>query len=754
MALTPDTRILDVGATSVDVARDLASRGMSRYLGITPQTALAGIRSGAGELSSRFHALNPIEVVLRCSADLLILRAPHLRALWAIRDVSHFRLLAVERVGGRSAAERRLATLLARYAAQVERRGRVHLGGRAFDLLQLHHSEAQAVRRYLSPAWGPAGMAQRLRAAGIRYVVLRWFDSLPDMAPGEDLDILVADEDLDRFRALLSQEPGTIPVDLYSVSGLPYSDYHEAAYYPPDLARVILDGARTNANGFRVPNPQDHLHSLAYHAVYHKGLRSGIPSESSAAEGEPEHEYQAILSGIAHRQGIEPPATLEGWDAYLASAGWQPPADALRKLVSSNTWLASAVVPTESPPSGYGELAVFLIRAQTKAVVSADEILEALEHFGFDVLVGHDLTLAAQDRAAAAVRGGNWGPGPFPRSGGPPAQLLVATHYAPGELWEEIRHRYPHLTNADVLGLKWRLRDMVLERVGPDAAFNPVHSADNESEAWEYLRVIAPELIPEIRAASDERRSHLEIRGTVLRNLSRGRRARVDVVEGDAGPVVRKTYAPRFARHLEREIEVMDQLHGTVDAVPPVLERGPNWFTCPYFDNKLGTLESGRLLPLGVLRAMVEALRELHEQGFDLVDAKPQNFLLDRRAGLKVVDFEFARRYGDGPRPRFVDTMNFEGLGPDYRGDVPVGDQSYEQLWLPYTGMPRHVLVDGSISAQRAHRALYRLRRTTIAPGSPLRRPLRRIREAGRHLRWLAGRRFRRWARARAGTAP
>src|SRR5690606_28717378 len=114
-----------------------------------------------------------------------------------------------------------------------------------------------------SPSWGADGLAVRLKESGMRYAVLRWFEDLPTIEPGEDLDVLVADEDVARFRELVEAEPGTCPLDLYSVSGLPASDYEDLAYYPPRIATQILDHAVVHQSGFSVPAPLDHLHSLA-----------------------------------------------------------------------------------------------------------------------------------------------------------------------------------------------------------------------------------------------------------------------------------------------------------------------------------------------------------------------------------------------------------------------------------------------------------------------------------------------------------
>ncbi len=70
--------------------------------------------------------------------------------------------------------------------------------------------------------------------------MLRWFDELPYLAAGEDLDLLVDDDSLAAVRELVESEPGIQAVDLYSVCGAPGADFQKLPYYPPYLAEQIV----------------------------------------------------------------------------------------------------------------------------------------------------------------------------------------------------------------------------------------------------------------------------------------------------------------------------------------------------------------------------------------------------------------------------------------------------------------------------------------------------------------------------------
>lgn len=754
----PGARVLEIGAADGAVARALDGSGRAtRYLGLVPADRLEAVRSDVGDgLAHRVHPLTAADQAIRNSTDVLVLRGPWSRVLWAHRDLHHVRLLAVETSSGPRDLERRAAALAGRTIGRLRPRGRVVCEGVHLDVYEVPRHGEPAPRTYFSPVWGAAGLAERLKDAGLRYAVLRWFESLPEIAPGEDLDILVADDDTDALRALLESEPGVRPVDLYSASGLDHSDFQGAAYYPPALATGLLDRAVVHPSGFLTPAPEDHLRSLAYHAVYHKGPASGFPSEIlGRTDPEPEHDYPVELARLTAPLGAPALRTLEDVDGYLASVGWRPPLDALRRFAPSNPWIEAALGTTAEDGAEDSELTVFLVRERTLATLTTADVLDELEHVGFDVVDVVELGDEARTRTARSLRGGNWGQGPFPVSGGDPVLVVAALHHDPDPPHPELLSRYPHLTNAEVVVAKQRVRRAVEGRTDADAAFNPIHSSDNEQEAWEYLEISVPEVVGRIRADVDERRGELRTDAPVLRTLSRGRRARVEVVAGPDGPVVRKTFARGFLRFMEREVWAMRELSGLVDAVPPVLGSGPNWFTCPYFDDVLGPLDTPRgprLVPLPVLREMVAVLRRVHELGYDLVDAKPQNFVVDRALGLRIVDFEFLYRY-EGDPPPLDRSATFVDVPPGFAPDRPVGDMSYEKRWLPYTGMPLAVLLDGSEQEQRAHRRRHRTRDLLAAPRARAAGIARRAYGSARGVKGPLLWRYTLWARRRAATA-
>lgn len=747
--VTPSTRIIEVGASDGDVAQALAQSGAQRYLGLVPTEAIGSV-DVPPDLAGRFHPLRSEGQVRQNNAELLILRAPFVRVLWGLRDLGHVRYIAVERATPSDWAEARAAQLISRVLGKVRSRGRRSWGGKDFDIIEVGRDRRPRPRHYLSETLGVDGLIRRLSDDEIQYVVLRWFEELPTIQPGEDLDVLVADADLERLHKLLAEEPGTIPVDVYSETGLEGADFRSMAYYPPPQARQMLDRAVEHPSGCRVPCPEDHLYSLAYHAVYHKGAHAGLASEVVSSEAQPDHDYAAALTAISTQLGRDFPTDLEAVDESLDAVGWRPPLDTLRRLAESNAWVHRRFFAVaEDASSELPEPAVFFVRERTMEVLNPDDVMAVIERFEFEVLAVHRLSDAARLRCAASVRGGNWGRGPFPVSGGEPVLVVVVVHYGPRRPRPALLARYPRLTNGDILHAKEDMRAAIEQRIGSAQSFNPVHSSDNELEAWEYLQVAMPEELPALRREVESRRARYQTTRPVRAVLSAGRRAKVEVVESEDGhTVVRKTFAPHAYRYMERELAALRDLEPHVRAVPTLLATGPNWFEIEHYENTLDALPDrpdGQLVPLDAARGMVAILREIHALGADVVDAKPHNFLLDPAAGLKLVDFEFYHRYAGNP-PEFDRIYAFDGVPPDFTGDIPFGELSFSSRWQPFVGLSRRSLLHDPPWRQRVGRALHRTARLSSAASGAARRTQSAVRKA----RGRLGAGYRQWARDRA----
>ena len=188
-----------------------------------------------------------------------------------------------------------------------------------------------SARRYLRPGVTVDEFLGRLTEFGVRYAVLRWFETLPHVEAGEDMDMLVADQDLPVAESLLTpyrRLRSAQKVDLYTAGGLPRTTWGGVPYFSPELAARVLNGAVLLRGRYKVPSPVDHLNSLAFHAVYHKGAASGLPQDEPA--GSPVRgRIGPALERLSRESlpGLE--LTLSALELHVAREGLAPSAEAL-----------------------------------------------------------------------------------------------------------------------------------------------------------------------------------------------------------------------------------------------------------------------------------------------------------------------------------------------------------------------------------------------------------------------------------------
>jgi hypothetical protein len=531
-------------------------------------------------------------------------------------------------------------------------------------------------RRYLASGLDLPRFFEILEQRGVSYVVLRWFESLPQVDPGEDIDLLVADEHLELVRTLLVARPAnrrSQKFDVYSVSGLPGSDFRGIPYYPPRFARGVLADAEWLRGRYRVPSPEHHFDSLAYHAVYHKGYASGLDDGVGSDRPRPasDHDYEEVLSKLAADVGLAVPATLDGLDLYLADKGLRPPMDTLERLVRRNPWIHDRFfesLPAVDPL--WRGLAVFVLRERAEPLV--DQATRELDRQGFEILEVIHLDAAQREAVSHRIRGGTWERGPWQVSGGAPSVYVLAYDAAPRVSTDDRSG-----ANRRIPAAKADLRARLLHGVPLAEQYNPVHSSDNPRQALDYLEALGdPGVVERAHRLTSQLLGTVAFPYPVLRAFPAGaRRAQVAVVEHPVhGASVCKIFRPGAARFFERELRARTELRDLPE-VPELLESGDNWLLMPLYGDdgshvrrRLPGRSDVQLTPQAS-RALARFARALHERGLFMLDLSTKNLLSDPVNGLKVLDLEFLQKYPD-PAPSLTESYTFRG--------IPENDGSYD----------------------------------------------------------------------------
>ncbi len=133
-----------------------------------------------------------------------------------------------------------------------------------------------------------------------------------------------------------------------------------------------------------------------------------------------------------------------------------------------------------------------MLREQGMRRGGVERASRLIAKYGFQILSTNVFDDRTSSTIARSLRGGNWGRGPWPVSGGPPVAAIVVYDPAPIAPSRREKKRFPFIANARLL-CKEQLRDAFNEGFTKEQHCNVIHSSDNGREAMDYLRIIMPE---------------------------------------------------------------------------------------------------------------------------------------------------------------------------------------------------------------------------------------------------------------------
>ena len=546
-------------------------------------------------------------------------------------------------------------------------------------------------RHYLSPLIKIEDFFQNLNDQNIKYSLLRWFEDLPEIQSNEDIDLLIEDYDLEKVQKTIDKQPGIIPFDIYSKTGIPGSDFQSLPYYSLSLAEKTLNETILYKNKFKVPTRENYFYLLAYHAVFHKGENSGLQCKKYKLQitNKPDHDYLDYLKqGAKEAQLKVDDFTLEGLHTLLELKGYAPPADTQYKLSSQNNYLKSYLADSHNRSEYLLKnkgLVCFIAREKIIEHGLLDELKKYIQKEGFTILKEKKIEEPYKIKFIQKVRGGNWNQGPWPVSGGFPEVIIVALDVYPVEPTADDMAKHPGITNKRIIN-KTEIRDFINQCL-PDESkwFNGIHSSDNEIQAVEYLTLAGLDE-NEIYTEIAKHKKAFSTEYPVINVLSQySKRAKVELISFNGKKAVKKTFKPMCERFLANEIEAYKLFNGKLP-IPELLETGDNYIITSYIE---GSKPLGYKIGINTLKKCLNILRQLYETGYSLLDFKPGNFLLDSNDNLYLIDFEFLYKYD--VKPSFLNCYDLAGIPETLdhslipNNHIPKGTKQYDALWYRFT---------------------------------------------------------------------
>lgn len=338
---------------------------------------------------------------------------------------------------------------------------------------------------YLSGEIGIEGFLNHLRAANTDYVVPRFFESLPELhRKGGDLDLIVSDKDEKSVKQFLLKNEGDIRVDIWTVSK---PNYHGMTYMPPHIAQDILDKSIEGKASAKIPNQRHSLNCMIFHALYHKGFQSGIPSKYNFSNvSQPNNDYLGCIKKYANQLDLTINYLMEDLDEYMLKIGWRPALDALAKIAQWNEWVR--IHHFEQIPQAGSGLFAMILKSEAVERGFSEYVATECKTFGYEIILNCLLEGDGRWEAIQKIRGGVWNDGLKDNediSRYYPARILV--------LMDQFSRGQPGIS---------QFKNYLRSRID-DTETSFIHSSDNDMETWDYVKICVPDQEADLKSMVD-----------------------------------------------------------------------------------------------------------------------------------------------------------------------------------------------------------------------------------------------------------
>lgn len=568
--------------------------------------------------------------------------------------------------------------------------------GNLYKDLDYRSNYKKQPRKYIPNELSIEEFFEELNKRGVDYVILRWFEKLPEWPEEEDIDILIKDEHLDKIMDLFNNQRKGIPIDTYTLNGTKGCSFGIAgSYYPPALGKEILKNKILFKGVFYVPNTDIHFLSLIYHIVYHKAEKSGLPisRDIDKVYDEEDHNYKEIIKKFPQSSQLEKEINLTSLHEFLVKKDFTPNLDTLRKLyiMRKSQFLYSIAKADSAEGIEPYDVIVFFVRDWAFENNEVINIIDTIIDNNLDIISYYYLEGATQQKVTREVRGGNWSKGPYPIAGGEPRLVIVAFDYNPQKIKPDINSSHAFVSNANVF-IKGKVRDKINNQMLATKWVNSLHSSDDFKEAKDYINIINSELYDKIKGRIDKRIKLYNTSQEVIKRLpNKNRRSKTEIIQYNNAYAIKKTYKKGRERYFKREVFAYTELSKKISTIPELLAIGENYYIMPYYENVLKNCnerEKANIFKKNKTE-IIDFLKAIYNEGYALIDFNLGNVLITPENEVKIIDYEFLYEYTQKPNS-FMESYDIKGIPKDFEGDMPYGTIppgiTYRNTWKKYLG--------------------------------------------------------------------
>lgn len=540
----------------------------------------------------------------------------------------------------------------------------------------IKYSDRSNARYYFKSGISNVDFFSVLNQRKVEYVLLRWWENFPNVDEGEDLDILISDSDREKISDLIVRYPSGQKCDIYTVTGVASGGYKGLPYFTYALAADVLAERRLYLGQVYVPSERMYFYTLIYHLLFHK--------TKMLHEGRfYDHDYLSQVFEL-NRAGIcENNCDANAIFNALKNAGYLPSDDLMSKLIHVEPELSRYYEPL-SCTTERGELLVFVVRERAYKGGFVDKICRELKGRGLDVLRCSVLNSQEVEYISRHFRGGRWDSGPYAKSGGDPAVIISCHDYYPSAMPDRLQNKYQTMTNINIYSAKKSCRHNILRHKFLTSYYNPMHSADNEREAFHYLECLGESGAKVIRD-SYLRRQEFYTSYPVVEVLSEGRRSKVEKIIFDGELAIKKTFRNDCERFFLRELFAAEVMSARYEFIPKLKARGENYIILPFIES--ADEKSVDLSEYGQQVRLV--INGFYQEGYEYINFTPENIIVDKGGVFYAIDYEFVQPISKKVK-HISRTVMVSGVSKGYEGDLPANyfgyNSSFNYIWSDIVG--------------------------------------------------------------------
>lgn len=558
------------------------------------------------------------------------------------------------------------------------------------SVLSRYISPGAGSRRYINPEVGVENFFYELNKRGVNYVVLRWFENLPKIDEGEDIDMFIDDYDISLISDLFVSYPRIYKVDLYSQTKLTWNNL---PYYTSEIGNRLLSEKVFYNDLFWAPNKEIYIISLAYHAVYHK---KNILYNESTLGVIVDHSYtEKLLFLSKNTTFLHNTENVTNEIIHTELGDLAPNVSLLRKYNLITRSVNSLIKSDTDNIFCKGDLIVFTIRDVAVKRGKLKDILKYISNYenSFEILSIISLDGIQKENATLNTRGGIWKPGMYKKNAGNPSVLISVFDFLPDVIRSSDKSKgYPYIENRHIF-VKNKIRDLINKSYRKDDQINGIHSTDDTIEALDDLKIIfqGSDEYQEIISKYNYRIKHYNHNEKIIDIVkSNTSRSKMYIVERGNSLYLKKIYKTEYLLYMKREINAY-RIFMDSEFVPDLVEEGETHFITKWHENILPNMnQKNRNASLRSHKSDIFSILELfYKCKVAHLDFHPGNIMLSDEGKVRVVDFEFLHVYDNYPK-NLLESYDIVGVPRSFKGDLPRGTKipgiTYNNTWRSIIG--------------------------------------------------------------------